>query len=98
MQERVQEIKEVPNRKINNFITNDRIKIIYGKIRTLNSSGRKKVYLRNEAHAYSADIIIISESGFTDGAQPYIQGYDHCGNAPKEIGASQHTGGVAAWI
>ena len=88
----------MPNRKINTFTTNDKLKLIYGNVRSLNSSGRKTVYLRNEAYAYSADLIIVSESGFCEGAQPFIEGYDHCGNSPKEIGASQHTGRVPAWI
>ena len=100
MHDRIQEffINEVPNRKINVFNKNDSLKIIYGNTRSLNSSGRKKTYLRNEAHAYGADIIIISESGFAEGAQAFIDGYNNCGNSPKPMGASQHTGGVAAWI
>ena len=79
MHDRVQEffINEVPNRKINAFNKNDSLKIIYGNTRSLNSSGRKKTYLRNEAHAYGADIIIISESGFAEGAQAFIDGYNN---------------------
>ena len=43
---------------------------------------------------------MISESGFVDGAQPYIEGYIQCGNVAKPIDKSNtnyYTGGVAAW-
>ena len=52
------------------------------------------------AYVEEADLILISESGFVDGAQPYIEGYTQCGNVAKPIdkaNASYYTGGVAAW-
>ena len=52
------------------------------------------------AYVEEADLILISESGFVEGAQPYIEGYTQCGNVAKPIdkaNASYYTGGVAAW-
>ena len=55
----------------------------------------------NNAYTEGADLIMISESGFVEGAQPYIDGYTQCGNVPKPIenlNSSYYTGGVAAWL
>ena len=52
------------------------------------------------AYVEEADLILISESGFVEGAQPYIEGYTQCGNVAKPIdksNANYYTGGVAAW-
>ena len=35
------------------------------------------------AYVEEADLILISESGFVEGAQPYIEGYTQCGNVAK---------------
>ena len=52
------------------------IQVIYGSTRSFNSNYRKKQYLMNNAYTEKADLILVSESGFVDGAQPYIDGYE----------------------
>ena len=91
---------DVPNRNKSFKLHNNGIQIIYGNTRSYCSSYRKKQYLSNNAYTEEADLILISESDFVDGAQPYIEGYTQCGNKAKPIDKSNtnyYTGGVAAW-
>ena len=91
---------DVPSRNKTFRLHETGIKIIYGNTRSFLSSYRKKEYLANNAYVEEADLILISESGFVEGAQPYIEGYTQSGNVAKPIDKSStnyYTGGVAAW-
>ena len=90
----------MPDRNKSFKLHDSGIQIIYRNVRSFNSSYRKKQYLMNNAYTEGADLILVSESGFVDGAQPYIDGYTQCGNVPKPIekaSSNYYTGGVAAW-
>ena len=91
---------DVPDRNKSFKLHDDGIQIIYGNTRSFSSSYRKKQYLSNNAYTEEADLLLISESGFVEGAQPYINGYEQCGNVAKPIdktSTNYYTGGVAAW-
>ena len=91
----------MPDRNKSFKVHDEGLKVIYGNVRSFKSSYRKKQYLMNNAYIEGADLIMISESGFVEGAQPYIDGYTQCGNVPKPIenlNSNYYTGGVAAWL
>ena len=91
---------DVPDSNKSFKLHDDGVQIIYGNTRSFSSSYRKKQYLSNNAYTEDADLLLISESGFVEGAQPYINGYEQCGNVAKPIektNTNYYTGGVAAW-
>ena len=72
--------------------------IVYGNARSMKSSGDKRIMLSEAAFKKNADILLVSEAGYVQGAAEHIDGYDIAANQPKMTNVQYWTGGVAAWI
>ena len=57
--------------------------IIYGNARSMKSCADKRIMLSEAAHKISADVLLVSEAGYVQGAVEHIVGYDIAANQPK---------------
>ena len=88
----------MPDRNKSSTLHDNGIQVIYGNTRSFNSNYRKKQYLMNNAQAEKADLILVIELGFVDGAQPYIDGYEQCENEQKHIEKKVPTTILVEWL